>query len=104
MQEVSVFVPAFRLSDVTLWRTPPERRLLAFRRRLQPRFCVWRCLRHCLVYFQYIGLMTFLTFFQGNRFSQRRFRMGHFSKKGILIQLFLGSDSASSEVAGWATS
>src|SRR6218665_4063434 len=73
-----------------------------FRRRLQPRLCNWSRLSQCLVYFQH--RMAVLDFYQGNRFSQRKFRMSHFSKKGSTTQLYLGSDSAFSAVAGWATS
>src|SRR6218665_2957085 len=57
---------------------------------------------HCPVYFHH--RMTVLDFFQGNPFSQRRFRMSHSSKKGSTTQLYLGSDFAYSAVAGWATS
>src|SRR6218665_2926013 len=56
----SMFMSRFIRTDyhagqifIPLWRTPPERRLLACRRRLQPRLFDWSRLSHCLVYFHH---------------------------------------------------
>ena len=84
--------------------TPPERRLLACRRRLQPQLCDWSRLSHCLVYFHH--RMAALDLFQGNRSSQGGFKICHFSKKGSTTQLHCISRIRLClfRVAGWATS
>src|SRR6218665_3616592 len=90
---------------LTLMSTVTERRPSAVCSRVgvgSSLHSVWNLLSHCLVYFHH--RMAVLDFYQGTRFNQGRFRMGHSSKKGRTTQLYLGSDSASSAVAGWATS
>src|SRR6218665_1308315 len=77
---------------LTLMSTVTERRPSAVCSRVgvgSSLHSVWSLLSHSLVYFHH--RMAILDFYQGNRFSQRRFRMGHSSKKGIFTQLLNGS-------------
>src|SRR6218665_256295 len=92
---------------LVLWRNAARAPSARVSASAPPYLCVWSRLSHCLVYFHH--RMAVLDFYQGNRFSQGRFRMGHSSKKGrtnytalsrIRLCLFRGRD----RVAGWATS